>query len=295
MERLVRRPVPPFGSFPFQRWESMPKTSLVRVHGFELHEQPWLPETLRGALTEWLRALWEYSCAEVVIAPLLQAAIVSSGAERIVDLCSGSSGPIVRVQTELALRGVRIPVILTDKFPYREALNTIALAAGGGVTACLDSIDATSVPQELTGLRTLFNSFHHFRPAEARRILRAACADRQPIGIFEVTARTLPRLALCFPASFLSCYVLIWRMRPRRAIWWMLTWVAPVLPFIVGWDALVSHLRTYTPSELRALTQGFDDAACWEWREGSVKAPKGGVEISFLIGTPILVGTPHSQ
>jgi len=287
----VRRPAFPFGLLWFHRRERMPKIVPVRIHGFELHEQSWLPETLRNALTEWLRALWEYSRAEVVIAPVLQAAIVSSNAERIVDLCSGRSGPIPGVQAELARRGIRIPVILTDKFPDREALSSLAVDSQGNVTACLHSIDATSVPQELTGFRTLFNSFHHFRPAEARGILNAACADRQPIGIFEITGRTFPKLALCFPASFLSCFLLIRHMHPRRATWWILTWLLPVIPFIVGWDALISHLRSYTGAELRGFAQGLP---AFQWQQGRVTAPRGGVEISFLIGTPLPLRAPHS-
>jgi hypothetical protein len=271
----------------------MPQRVPARIHGFELHEQSWLPETLRSAVTEWLRVLWEYSRAELTVAPLLHCAIVSSGAERIVDLCSGRSGPIPGIQAELARRGIQIPAVLTDKFPDREALTALALNSPGGLTACFHSIDATSVPANLTGLRTLFNSFHHFRPADARRILNAACADRQPIGIFEITARTFPKLALCFPASFLSCFLLIWRMRPRRPAWWILTWVIPVIPSIVGWDAFVSHLRSYTTAELRELRRGLDGAS-WEWQEGSVKAPNGGVEISFLIGIPLPLRAPHS-
>jgi len=274
----------------FPGWKGWSEAGLssgifLRIHSFELHEQAWLPETLRSALTEWLRALWEYSRAEVAIAPLLETAIVLSGAERIVDLCSGSSGPVIRVQTELARRGMRIPVVLTDKFPNSEALSALAADSRGNVTARLDSIDAVSIPETLTGLRTLFNSFHHFRPADARRILKAACVDRQPIGIFEITERTFPKLALCFPASFLSCFLLIWRMRPRRPAWWILTWLLPIIPFIVGWDAFVSHLRSYTDAEMREFTRELNDAA-WIWREGHLAAPRGGVEISFLIGTP---------
>ena len=271
---------------------------ISRIHGFEINEQPWLPETLRNALTEWLRALWEYSRAEVVIAPLIEAAIVPSGVKRIVDLCSGSSGPVIRVQAELARRGLQIPVILTDKFPHREAFWALTVNSRGGVAACLDSVDATSVPERLTGLRTLFNSFHHFRPAEARAILNAACVARQPIAIFEITERTVPKVLLCFAASFLGCFLLIWRMRPHRPLWWIFTWLLPIIPFMVGWDALVSHLRSYTSCELRALTEGLPEGqnnAAWHWREGHLAAPRGGVEISFLIGTPVLVPVPLSR
>jgi hypothetical protein len=263
-----------------------------RIHSFEIHEQKWVPSTLRNALTEWLRVLWEYSRAEVVIAPLLETAIAASSADRIVDLCSGRSGPITGIQAELLRRGVQVPVVLTDKFPDRDALSALS-AASRNVTACLYSIDATTVPETLSGIRTLFNSFHHFRPDDARRILESARADRQPIGIFEITERTLPKLILCFPASFLSCFLIIWRMRPRRIAWWLLTWVVPAIPLMVGWDAFVSHLRSYTHSELRGLTQGLDDT--FHWKEGRVRAPRGGVEVSFLVGIPGPKHPPQSQ
>ncbi len=271
----------------------MSRSLPARIHGFELHEQPWIPEALRNALTEWLRVLWAYSRAEIVLAPLLQTALNASGAERIVDLCSGRSGPIVRIQSELACRGVRIPVTLTDKFPDRNLFSALAEASHGQITACFDSVDVTAVPENVTGFRTLFNSFHHFRPGDARRILNDACIHGQPIGIFEITARTLCKVVLCFPASFFSCYLLIWRMSPRRLSWWILTWLFPVIPVMVGWDAFVSHLRSYTKAEMKELTRGLGDAS-WHWEQGRVSAPRGGVEITFLIGTPVLPGKPHS-
>jgi len=217
-----------------------------------------MPEAIRSALTEWLRALWEYSRAHTVIVPLLRSAILSSGAERIVDLCSGSSGPAIP----------DIPVILTDKFgPIK--------------------VDARRVPAELTGMRTLFNSFHHFRPEEARRILEDACMCGQPIGVFEITSREWPKVLLSFPASFIGVYLLIWRMRPIRASWWILTWVIPVIPLVVGWDGLISHLRAYTRSEIEEMTCGLGGKG-WTWEQGRVEAPRGGVRINYAIGRPVL-------
>ena len=35
----------------------------------------------------------------------------------------------------------------------------------------------------------MFNSFHHFRPAEAKTVLRDAAEAGQPIGIFEIPER----------------------------------------------------------------------------------------------------------
>jgi hypothetical protein len=256
-----------------------------RTHSFELHEQPWCPEALRNALTEWLRVLWEYSRADAVIAPLMYSAIVSSKAERIVDLCSGGSGPVIRVQAELARLGVEIPVILTDKFPNRGAVSLLAEGSPGKVIACLDSVDATAVPEELSGFRTLFNSFHHFRPGDACRILSAACDARQPVGVFEITERTVPKLLRCFPASFLGVYLLIFRMRPRLPVWWLCTWVLPIIPLLIAWDGLISHFRSYTPAELQSMTRSLGHGT-YRWEMGKLRAPRGGVEINFLIGVP---------
>ena len=67
--------------------------------------------------------------------------------------------------------------------------------------------------------------------------------------------------------------------------------MAPVIPFVVGWDAVVSHPRSYTGPELHALTQGPEAAFC-DWRESHVAAPRDGVEITF-IGTPAPLPERH--
>jgi len=45
-----------------------------------------------------------------------------------------------------------------------------------------------NVPAELKGLRTMFTSFHHFLPEEARAVLQNAVDAGEGIGIFEITA-----------------------------------------------------------------------------------------------------------
>ncbi len=45
------------------------------------------------------------------------------------------------------------------------------------------------VPRELKGFRTMFTSFHHFPPEEARAILQNAVDAGEGIGIFEITRR----------------------------------------------------------------------------------------------------------
>jgi hypothetical protein len=67
-----------------------------------------------------------------------------------------------------------------------------------------DSVDATQIPGHLKGLRTLFSSFHHLNPEEARLLLQDSAKKRQVIGIFEASARhSLSCLLYC---SFLSAF-----------------------------------------------------------------------------------------
>ena len=42
-----------------------------------------------------------------------------------------------------------------------------------------------NVPESLNGFRTLFSSFHHFRPEQARAILANAMEKKQAIAVFE--------------------------------------------------------------------------------------------------------------
>jgi hypothetical protein len=53
-----------------------------------------------------------------------------------------------------------------------------------------------------------------------------------------------------------------------------LTWVIPVLPFVLVVDGWVSALRTRTPDEVEALLRscgadgGPEELACWQIRSG---------------------------
>jgi hypothetical protein len=250
-----------------------------RLHLAEIHDQPWCPAILRDALTEWLRALWDYSEASRVIAPVLRKVIDESGAHQVIDLCSGGSGPLISLQREL-----RMSIVMTDKFPSRHAMDRTAELSHREIIPCYESIDAAALPAGMRGFRTLFNSFHHFRPKQAGAILMDACRNAQPIGIFEITQRTFWKTVLSFPASTLSCYLLIFRMRPRRPAWWLLTWIFPVIPLMIGWDGFVSHLRSYTRSELLSIADRCPGQ--YQWETGKLRAPKAGVVVNYLTGIP---------
>jgi len=256
---------------------------LKRIHWFEFHDMARFPATFRDALTEWLRVFWDRIDASRAIAPILAGMLHESHAIRIVDLCSGASGPLLRIQQEFETVGYNFRAIVTDKFPNVSSMREVQ-SKSGRIETRLTSVDATAVPRDLTGLRTLFNSFHHFRPLEAEQIFKDAYDARQPIGIFEIPNRTLKGVTFSFIATFLGVLLLTPTMRPKRPAWWIFTYLLPIIPFTVAWDGWVSHLRAYTPDELLQMTCKFSDSYCWETR--GLKIRNGQFTVTCLLGSP---------
>jgi hypothetical protein len=164
----------------------------MRLHLFEWEDQSWFPAPLRNAMTLYLAAAYRITPLAKVwaerIAPLLQ----KDARNEIVDLGSGSGGPIALVIGELRERGFKTMVTLTDLYP-----NQHPIPAGDSMRYWPQPVDATNVPAALAGIRTMFASFHHFRPKAARKIVRGAFESRRAICIFEGTSRTPRFFPLC--------------------------------------------------------------------------------------------------
>lgn len=251
-----------------------------RLHLLEIHDQAWCPASLRDALTDNLQFYLDLGNHYGVVAPLVRTALARTGARRVVDLCSGGGGPWRRLHE--ALGGAT--VVLTDKYPNRVALERVAARTGGRIEFSLASVDALRVPPELAGFRTLFTSFHHFPPPEARAILEDAVRARQGIGVFEVNARRWIALltAVLVPVLVLLSAPFIRPFRWSRIVW---TYLVPALPLVATVDAVVSCLRTYTPGELRDLAAGTAGSS-YDWEAGELSTRFSPVPITYLLGTP---------
>jgi len=241
-----------------------------RLQLFEIHDQDWCPPSLRDALTDFLQFTISLGRSYAPIVPMLRDAITRTGATRVVDLCSGAGGPWRTLRQELG-----VPVTLTDKYPNRAA-STSALPFHP------EPIDATAVPAQLDGFRTLFTSFHHFRPADARAILGDAVRRRQGIGVFEISRRAPLEIAV-IALTWLAVLALVPFIRPLR--WSRLAWtyLPPVLPLVGVFDGVVSCLRTYSPAELRELLRGLDT---YDWEVGVTRGRWSPLAVTYLVGVP---------
>jgi len=86
---------------------------------------------------------------------------------------------------ELEERGYQARARLTDLYPNPKS------APHARISWVADPVDATRVPPNLAGVRTMFSAFHHFRPDAARAILRDAFDRSRAICIFESGPGTL--------------------------------------------------------------------------------------------------------
>lgn len=249
---------------------------------FEFHDQKWFPKVLRDGVTDALQYILSLGGIYRPIVPRLNEAMEVTGAERMVDLCSGGGGPWLWLYRLLRVSGKRVEICLTDKFPNIAAFENARQQTEGQITFHKGSVDAASLPRELTGFRTIFTSFHHFTPEQAVAILQNAADNGQGIGVFEAAKRDPLRilLTILMPlAGFLTAPF----TRPFRVSRLFWTYILPVIPFVLFFDGVVSCLRAYSQKELSLLAaQVKTKNYVWEIGEQSgALAP-----VTFLIGYP---------
>lgn len=257
---------------------------MARMHLFELEDQPWFPAVLRDAGTAYLRKAAALTGQPATMAPKIGELLRATGGRRLIDLCSGGGGPIPEILTELDSQGVEADALLTDFFPNTGVLESVASESQGRIDFRRESVDAMNVPAELEGCRTLFNGLHHFRPDDARAILRSAADSKQPIVVFEAMERSVVAVigVLFAPIAVL---LLVPFLRPFRWSWLVFTYLIPIIPLFVAWDGVVSCLRIYSVPELQGLVDGLggDD---YVWEAGRLPLGSQPVQLTYLTGRP---------
>lgn len=257
-----------------------------RRQWIELHDQPWFPKSIRDLVTDTLQFFWNFFDFYGPIATRLRYALEESGTRRILDLCSGGGGPWLSLARKLK-DGHPFPleICLTDRFPNPEAFEHAKNLPDTKIVFHAGAVDATQVPANLDGFRTLFTSFHHFPPEGAQAILEDAVNHRRGVGIFEVARRDWLTIFLVFFMAVMT-FAVVPFIRPFRWSRLLWTYVVPVLPFILLFDGVISCLRAYTPPELLAFTHGLSEDG-YRWEAGEAENGWMPVPVTYLIGYPI--------
>lgn len=258
---------------------------LKQIQLAEIHDQPWCPKVIRNGVTDFLQYSTNYWGQYTPLLPTLCYFLQRVNARQIIDLCSGGCGPWQGLYGTISRAfGKSFRIILTDRYPNLAAFQLACDLSGGIIDFRGEPVDACALPKGLFGFRTLFGSFHHFSPAQAKQVLQDAVDSGQGIGIFEMTDRRLVTVLTMLTAPF---FVLLHtpKIRPFRWSRLLLTYLLPVVPLLVMVDGIISCLRSYTTEELTAMTASLSGAP-YEWEIRQLGSPRSPFPIISVIGCP---------
>jgi len=262
---------------------------MARIHLFEFTDLPWYPRTFRDIQTDYLQFASSMGSGHKNLIPLFKRALNHGNTIKIIDLCSGGMGPWKNLIRQLHESGLPVTVTLTDKFPNPGSLSRLANRPIPGIEYWAESVDAANVPHAMEGMRTLFEGFHHFRPGQAREILKDAQENGNAIGVFE--AGLIPPFGLILlilsPIITLLAYFIVTPfIRPfsfSRIFW---TYFLPIVPLATCWDGIVSLLRVYSIRELNDLV-GPLRKSDYVWEIGLAGTGTPVFNFIYVVGYPL--------
>lgn len=256
---------------------------MPRLHLVELEDLALCPSWLRDAATQVLVQALNWSGWPHAIAGRWQSWLAEMGYPPVLDCCSGAAGPLCAL-----LQRMPIQVTLTDKYPNLPAWRRLRDQFPGRVTWVEGSVDARCPPPR-AGVWTFFNSFHHFSPDDARKIVGEAVFRRQPLAVFEALERSWERLLLIL---FVPLFALIAGVftRPWCARRLFFTYCIPLVPLLLLWDGWASCFRVYAAEEWDAFIADCDPDASFVWERGSLRLGWVPLRFPYVLGRPRTVG-----
>ncbi|MBT8305228.1 MAG: class I SAM-dependent methyltransferase [Bacteroidia bacterium] len=259
---------------------------MKRFHFFEFEDYAWFPKNIRDGGTDFLgfvlRLLKFYDPSIEILEKLSQ----ETGHSHIIDLCSGSGGPISLIQEKID-NDIGMTFTLTDKFPNLSAYDLLKSNSNGIIDFKEEPLDLLNDEIGHEGIRTLFTAIHHFKPREVKGILQGTIQDDMPIAIFDGGDKHLGSIfaiLITHPILFLFCTPFI---RPFKWNRLLFTYIIPLIPVYAIWDGIVSILRLHTPKELLAIAHDADQGNKYNWSSGKVRN-RIGFNVAFLVGKPRL-------
>jgi hypothetical protein len=137
----------------------------MRLHLFEIEDFSWYPSFLRELQTDYLRKLMDVFKVYKSVLPGFVKFIGDTGESKIIDYCSGGGGSWNQIIPLLGDSGI-ITITLTDLYPNLSAFRQVKSDFPGIIQFKEHPVNAVNPPDDLRGLRTFFNSFHHFSPED---------------------------------------------------------------------------------------------------------------------------------
>lgn len=240
-----------------------------RIQGFEFNERPECPRVLRESIVDILGTGLRWGRICEAVGPAFAEFCDRADCATVLDLGSGSAEPVSILLSWFRDRNLAPPVfVLSDLFPNRPAFHAVARRHPGRVTPVYRPVDATAVPSRIShDARTLLNTFHHFPPEAAARILADAAAARSALFIYESFPRSLKHMMATIPTMAAALIAHPFTARRQRHLKAVLTFALPVIPAMGLWDSCISAARIYDRDELEAMVRPLGHDYEWEYRE----------------------------
>jgi hypothetical protein len=100
---------------------------MKRIHLFEFEDLPWFPNWIRELMTRYIQTFHIILNSSSHLIPLVEKGLSKSSSSRIVDLCSGSGGPMIEVYKNLKNKRdyAQLRLTLTDLYPDQKTIKEI--------------------------------------------------------------------------------------------------------------------------------------------------------------------------
>lgn len=248
----------------------------------EIEDLTACPAWLRDAMTGYLQVVIDQARPYDLAAPILDRLLEESESRSILDLASGGGGPWPALAELMAGEAGPPRVTLSDIAPSREAAGRFAGLAGFDYR--MEPVSALDPPDEGHDVWTMFTGLHHFRPEDVKTLMRQAQDRGVRFAGFEATHRSWRGLLVTL---FIPLLVLLLmpRVRPRRVIPLVLTYLPPIVPLAIWWDGFASTLRTHSVEELRGMA-GEIRIDGYEWVAEEIVVPGAPIPVLSLVGRP---------
>jgi hypothetical protein len=269
------------------------KAYVKRLELFEFEDYEWLPKVIRNGITNLLMVLHRMAGTSDVIVKLIEEMREKSKFNQLVDMGSGSGGPMFEVIKKLNSKSEddKFDLVLSDYYPNVQTVEKINTQKIANVSYLADSLDATDLSEAPEGLKTMIASFHHMNPQKAKGILKSAEKNRQPILIYEIAKNNVPTLLwwILLPISLviliLMSLVMTLFVRPFTFKQLFFTYLIPIIPIIYAWDGQASMMRTYTFDDIEKLL-GEERSIDYVWSVGDAKKSNGKNFGYYIMGYP---------
>ena len=255
---------------------------MSRIHLFEIEDQKWIPSFLRDFATDFLQFGANKFDMYKGIIPVIEKGMDIAKSDKVNDLGSGGGGGWPKIIEHLKETKPNVEVILSDYYPNLKAFEYIK-SKEEAIDYIAEPVDALNGNLDNNNLQTMFLSFHHFNPKDAKQILQNAVNNKAVLLVAESQDRSIPSLLAMF-FSPISLWLMTPMIRPFSFLRILFTYFIPILPIFVWWDGIVSSLRTYSKVELKELILDVENAETYEWEIGEAKS--GPITNHYLLAYP---------